>query len=675
MNFLQPQFLYGLFALSIPIIVHLFNFRKAKKFYFTNTAFLQQVQQTSSAKRKIKHYLILLSRLLALFFIVMAFAQPFLPSSEDGLQNSHVVIYLDNSQSMSNLTNQEIRGIDESITYVNQLVDVYPRETQFLLITNDFVPYSNTFKNGDKIIDRMTELSLSGAIRSFPEVSKRITSTTFANNVQNYDVYWVSDFQKSTIGIVGDNSVDTTISHHLLPISFSSIANLYIDSIYIDNPFDIEVNKSKVNIVLKNSGQQPISEAVLKLYLNDQQISAKAIDLDGNSSTIVSLDVVYQFEEQNRARFSVEDYPITFDNDFYFNLNAQQPLKVIEIRGNTDVQAIEKVYANPSLFDFHKMSEGNINYSKLNDADLIVLHELTRLTTSLANQLHQYKTSGGKIVIIPSPSFDPSEYSLLTGISIELLELNEDQPFLSLQKPDLEHPFYANIFEKNTAAFTMPKVKNSLSWNRLSYLLKVNSGEPYLSYHEDQGITYIFASSLATSSTDLTQQAIFVPIMYKLASYKSNNNRALYYNLDQLTMSVKLDSVVNNSIYKLRQGEQELIPDQIISGDELLFEIPKNKTNAGFTDLILDEQVQQVIAFNNGRLESNPDQMSREELQTIANSDAQLTLLNTTEASNFATEMKDRYQGIHLWKYVIVFALLFLFIEMLIIRFYKPTGK
>lgn len=675
MNFLKLQFLYGLFALSIPVIVHLFNFRKVKKVYFTNTAFLQQVQQTNSAKRKLKHYLILLSRLLALFFIVMAFAQPFLPSSEDGIQNSHVVIYLDNSQSMSNLMNQKIRGIDEGITYVNQLVDVYPRETQYLLLTNDFAPFSNTFKNRDKIIDRMTELSLSGAIRSFSEISKRITSTTFANNVQSYDVYWVSDFQKSTLGIVGNNTGDTTISHHLLPISFSSIANLYIDSIYIDNPFDIEVNKSKVNIVLKNSGQQPISDAVLKLYLNDQQISTKAIDLDGNSSTIVSLDVIYQFEEQNSARFSVEDYPITFDNNFYFNLNAQQPLKVIEIRGNTEVRTIEKVYANTTLFDFQKMSEGNINYSKLNDADLIVLHELTRLTTSLANQLHQYKTSGGKIAIIPSPSFDPSEYELLTGTTIEALEIDEDQPLLSLQQPDLEHPFYANIFEKNTAVFTMPKVKNSLSWNRLNSLLKVNSGEPYLSYHEDQGITYIFASSMATSSTDLTQQAIFVPIMYKLAGYKSNNNRALYHNLDQLNMSVKLDSVVDNSIYKLRQGEQELIPDQIISGDELLFEIPKNKINAGFTDLLLNEQIQQVIAFNNSRLESNPDQMSREELLTIANSDAQLTLLNTTEATNFAKEMKDRYQGVHLWKYAIAFALLFLFIEMLIIRFYKSTGK
>ena len=675
MNFLQPQFLYGLFALTIPIIVHLFNFRKAKKVYFTNTAFLQQVQQTSSAKRKIKHYLILLSRLLALFFIVMAFAQPLLPSSEEGLQNSHVVIYLDNSQSMSNLTDQEIRGFDEGITYVNQLIALYPRETQFLLLTNDFESFSNTFKNGNKIIDRTTELSTSSTIRSFQEINKRIVSTAFANNVPDYDVYWVSDFQKSTLGKLENDTGDTTISHFLLPIAFANITNLYIDSIYLDNPFNIEINKSKVNVVMKNSGKQPVAEAVLKLYLNDQQVSSKSLDMDGNSTSIVSFDVVYQFEEQNKAQFSVEDYPITFDNDFYFNLNAQQSLKVVEIRGNTGVLAIEKVYANTTLFDYQLMFEGNINYNQLNSADLIILHELTRLTTSLARQLYEYKKSGGKIVIIPSASFNASEYALLTGTTIKTLVLKEDQPLLSLQKPDFDHPFYANIFEKNTTNFSMPGVKNMLSWRRLNSLLKVNNGEPFLSYHEDQGLCYVFANSLAPSSTDLTQQAIFVPIMYKLASYKSQSSRSPYYNLDQLNINIKLDSVVTNSIYKLKQGEQELIPDQFTSGNELFIEIPKSKINAGFAELTLNQQAKRIIAFNDSRKESNPDQWTHEELQEVANNDKRLTLLDTTEANNFSSEMKELYNGIHLWKYAIVFALLFLFIEMLIIRFYKPVKK
>ena len=675
MNFLQPQFLYGLFALSIPVIVHLFNFRKAKKVYFTNTAFLQQVQQTSSAKRKLKHYLILLSRLLALFFLIMAFTQPFLPSSEEGLQSKYVVIYLDNSQSMSNLTAQEIKGFDEGVAYVNHLVELHPIETKFILLTNDFSPFSNTFKNGSKISDYLTEAKMSSAIRSFDEVQTRITSTTIANNISDYDIYWISDFQKSTLGEIDDESSDTTHSYHLIPIPFISSKNLYIDSVYLDNPFDIEVNKSKVNVVLRNFGNQAVTEAVLKLYLNDQQISTKAVDIPANTSYVVNFDVIYQATEQNNARLTIDDYPIAFDNNFFFNLNAQQPLNIIEIRGKTDIEAIEKVYGNETLFNYQLMKEGNINYELLKSADLIVLHELSQLSASLANQLYQYKQSGGRLAIIPSDGFQPSEYQLLAGTRIIRKPDTTDQLLLSLQKPDLNHPFYQGIFEQNNADFNMPKVKSTLAWNRLNDLLKDNSGTSYLSYHEDQGISYVFASSLQESHTDLSQQAIFVPIMYKIASYKSRNSRFLYHTLDQQNITLKLDSIGVNEIYKLKNDEQELIPDQSVSGNELLLDLPRNTITPGFMELILGDETKQVLAFNHGNQESNPDQFSIEELETVANSNSQFKLLETTESANFTSEMQERFQGTHLWKYAIAITLLFLFIEIMIIRYYKPTTK
>ena len=79
MKFAYPEFLYALFAIAIPIIIHLFNFRKFKKIYFSNVEFLKEVQQETQAKSKLKHLLILLSRILAIVFLVFAFAQPFIP--------------------------------------------------------------------------------------------------------------------------------------------------------------------------------------------------------------------------------------------------------------------------------------------------------------------------------------------------------------------------------------------------------------------------------------------------------------------------------------------------------------------------------------------------------------------------------------------------------------------
>ncbi|MBL0031994.1 MAG: BatA domain-containing protein [Bacteroidetes bacterium] len=82
MQFIYPEFLFALSVLAIPIIIHLFNFRRFKKIYFTNVRFLKEIKQDTQSKSKLKHLLVLLSRLLALTFLVLAFAQPFIPAKQ-----------------------------------------------------------------------------------------------------------------------------------------------------------------------------------------------------------------------------------------------------------------------------------------------------------------------------------------------------------------------------------------------------------------------------------------------------------------------------------------------------------------------------------------------------------------------------------------------------------------
>ena len=103
MEFVNPGFLYGLLAVAVPVIIHLFNFRRFKKVYFTNVAFIKELKQETQKQSRFKHLLVLLMRMLAIAAIVMAFARPFIPA-ENNLINPDsqnlVSIYLDNSFSM-----------------------------------------------------------------------------------------------------------------------------------------------------------------------------------------------------------------------------------------------------------------------------------------------------------------------------------------------------------------------------------------------------------------------------------------------------------------------------------------------------------------------------------------------------------------------------------------------
>ncbi|MFI5136035.1 MAG: BatA domain-containing protein, partial [Chitinophagales bacterium] len=65
MSFLYPAFLFALGAIAIPIIIHLFNFRRYKTIYFSNTKFLREVKEKTDSRTQLKHLLVLLCRILA----------------------------------------------------------------------------------------------------------------------------------------------------------------------------------------------------------------------------------------------------------------------------------------------------------------------------------------------------------------------------------------------------------------------------------------------------------------------------------------------------------------------------------------------------------------------------------------------------------------------------------
>src|SRR5687767_236761 len=109
MTFVSPLFLWALAAILVPIAIHLFNFRKYKKVYFTNVRFLKELQQESKSKSRLKEILVLIARCLTITCLVLAFCQPFIPDQNQNTlkQGSTAVgLYIDNSFSMQNVNKQ-----------------------------------------------------------------------------------------------------------------------------------------------------------------------------------------------------------------------------------------------------------------------------------------------------------------------------------------------------------------------------------------------------------------------------------------------------------------------------------------------------------------------------------------------------------------------------------------
>ena len=171
MQFLFPTFLWGLLAAAIPVIIHLFNFRRTKKVLFTNVAFLRAVNTTTSSFRRLKHLLIMAARMAFIACMVLAFAQPFLPSkSGKGVNSGGVAsIYIDNSLSMQNELDKK-SYLDKAIGKVEELLTAFPQGSQLQLVTNDFSSDEHSVANAQQIKDRTTSIKFTHTPRSFDNI-------------------------------------------------------------------------------------------------------------------------------------------------------------------------------------------------------------------------------------------------------------------------------------------------------------------------------------------------------------------------------------------------------------------------------------------------------------------------------------------------------------------------
>ncbi|MDF9795745.1 hypothetical protein OKW21_001008 [Catalinimonas alkaloidigena] len=722
MSFVYPQFLWGLLALSIPIIIHLFNFRRTKKVYFSNTFFLRNVKETTTSKLKVKHLLILLARLLFITFLVLTFAQPFLPGKEsaDSGNNAEkmVYIYMDNSLSMSSELSSNARAIDQGVNYIEEILALYPRNTQYKFLTNEFGNFSRVPKSSDELSELIAEVELSGVIRSGSEILNKIqsdiSSSAFGQETDaQADIYVISDFQRSTFGDPEAFTEDTTHNIKLVPISSSFESNVFVDSIYLANPFVLADEANELAVTLKNDGNEDITDQIVRLLINEEQVASASLNIPSDASGTVRFSLNFPLQQNNRSQIVFDDYPVTFDNEFYFTLNLGDKISVLEIKSEQlsvqDSSSVAKVYANKSIFDLQSFGVGNLDYSLIESSDLIVMNEIGN-TGDEANRavipyLREYISQGGHIMFIPPSSGDISLLSEITGntgISAERIvvpdSVDVDRP--PLANLDMANPFYDGMFEGETENFVMPYAEKILQHNlQGEALLNYRTGEPYLLNLSKRYIMAengssdqisFFSTPLRDPVTNIHRHAIFVPVMYRLASRSKSMNNQLYYYVDNPVIALETASFNNESsdeqsdgpdrryLYKLIREGEEVIPSQRMISGRLLMEIPQGVIQAGFYELVRVEESASgegnpepltTLSFNIDENESLIMQYDVSDLEDIFENSANVNIYEAENVEAFAGMIRSEQTNTALWKYTLLMALLCLLTEILLIRF------
>jgi hypothetical protein len=667
MSFIYPSFLWALGVLTIPIIIHLFNFRRTTRIYFSTNRFLRQVQEATSAKRKLKHYLILASRLLFLLFLVLTFAQPIIPASEQFSANRNISIYLDNSLSMSVPVEEKTRALDAGMGYVRQITEIFPPDARYRILTNDFAPFSNSFKTKSEVQDLLSQVRLSPVSRNLEEIKTRFDNTR--SSEESTEVFWISDFQKSTLKQITPELFDTTQRWHMAPLRYLNNTNIFIDTVYLENPFVVGGEKNALHIKLRNQGDKSVEQLLVKVSVNGIQTGATAVNIEAQGVVETSFDLVTQLNGINRTTISFNDYPVSFDNEFYLALNFSDKVRVIEVKNSAAPTPVERVYGNKDVFSFRSFTVSNVNYSLFAEADLVVVNGLEKLDAGLIAALRQHIDRGSALLLIPHTTPDITSYSNI--IRSAVLTKVAPAPLAELDYPDFKNPFFENVFEDRTSRIAMPKATRVLGWgNDRSAILKFKDDQPYLSVFNQTGKVYVLASPLVNEISTLHNSALFVPVMYRIAASGKKSEVKPYYALTESFITFRLDSVLGEQPLKL-VGDQEIVPGQRKVSNQVIMELPRLAMNAGFYKVTQARDTLGLLAFNLNKKESELAQYSGEEVKQLLGNSPNISIFESNSEEAFSNEIKARYLGKPLWKYALILALFFLLAEILLIRFLK----
>ncbi|MFT5942379.1 MAG: hypothetical protein ACI9AV_000080 [Sediminicola sp.] len=639
MQFKHPELLWALLLLLIPIIVHLFQLRRFKKTPFTNVQLLQKVLTQSKKSSNLKKWLLLASRILLFTSLILAFTQPFF-SEKIALQEKETVIYLDNSFSL------QAKNDNETLlnTGVQQLIKSLPKDQSFTLFTNDRV-FRNT-----KLKDIQNELiGLTHSTNQLILKDIYLKGSTYfdASKPTLKNLVVISDFQEGMALKLADTS--NYYKSHLIQLTSGDLENVSLDSIYVSS-------NSADNIELEAllSTNSDLENIPVSLF-NSGKLFAKTSAQFVNKKATVSFTIPYNSEIN--GTLEITDSGLSYDDVLYFNIAPKEKISVLGINEADDNFLIRIFTEDEFLYSNTPTKE--LDYSAIDKQNLIILNELDEIPNSLTSVLRKFKDNGGSLLIIPSKNIVSNSYNTLingffkTGLSQKIIG---EHNIVSI---NFSHPLYQNVFDKKVVNFQYPKVSEYYNVKtEAPQLLVYENGAPFLI-----GLNgfYFFTAPLSQDVSNFKNSPLIVPTLYTMGinSLKMANLYEIVGRDRTIDLSISLGK---DQIIKLSQNRNEVIPEQKAYNNKTSLNFGSVPTKDGLYSINEKERTFKNISFNYPRSESELRFMEIDNLPASSRSDSINSLFQSLEKENGITE---------LWKWFIIFALLFVLVEVLIQKIFK----
>lgn len=693
MSFLSPLFLFAVAAIGLPLIIHLLNLKRPQKVAFSTLAFFKELQKTTIRKIKIKRYLLLVVRLLAIICLALVLARPFLPPGLGGVDNKSAalnVILLDNSTSMSRIG--ENGPLFEQAKEIIIALEGSAKENDRFVFqtTNGEERFANVI-GPSQLLRRVEAAEITNSGNYTKQRFESLIALLGDSPFENKRFFLISDGQLSQINTLAElDNIPRTISTTFFNLGGVPVQNTVVNKMETSSDMIGAGLPILLNVEISNQSEIPVSNQFVTLEYEGEIIGQYTVSLPPNGIQVYSFEVIPSESGVSTGRLLVEGDEFTADNVQNFSIFVPATRNILWVN---DGQLPGELSYTELVLNASDQNDAQLSYREVNldefegvnieEFEAIIFDGLTKIPEYAFSRLQTYVQNGGGIVVFPSEQIEISNYNSFfglynagryVGLVGDYASFNSIASGNQLQE---DHPIFIELFDAeeneqirvtNPDVFYFYRFQPSTSPGGFN-IIGLNTGDP-LFREKRFGDGKLMISTIGNDPgwSNFGVKPLFAPFYYRSLLYVSSSSQGgIQYHTLGKPFTWEGNISAENLIIK--NEEDEIVPE--IRNSALGVQVSYEAVNwkPGFISLSNSEESIR-FAVNADPRESDFTEINSTQFLADRND---IRIVNAFEIPDetLNAEIIASGFGREIWQWFMWAGLCLLVIESLISAFYK----
>ncbi|HET6883145.1 MAG TPA: BatA domain-containing protein [Pirellulales bacterium] len=412
LNLIHAGFLAAGLAVAIPIVIHLLFRQRSRTVPIGSLRFLRQVVKEHRRRRRLRQWLLLALRMLAVSLLALLFARPYINDAARKGGQQEIVLLVDRSASMQASSGrktafaQALANVQEELNRIDENAIIHLALCDSTAVEE--IP-----------VDRLAQAQPSEAATDFGLALGWAGDVFAASERSQRQVVLYTDLQRSGVPRGRPAALPDGVELLVKDVSEGSVQNVSIESSEAVHTELRPESNVLVRAVVRNHGLDMLRQTPVVGELSGPAgvMTAKTeVDLPPQSRTIVELPFAITDDAVYRGEVRVDSSDaLPLDNRRFLAFEARHPERVLLVDGQEgrSVFSNETYFLETALrltteetesrlrsFEPDRMVwEAGEGFPRLDGFRAIVLANVRRLSDVDARRLKEYVEKSGKLLV------------------------------------------------------------------------------------------------------------------------------------------------------------------------------------------------------------------------------------------------------------------------------------